>query len=142
MAIPTPQQGAANWNAGVTANAGKWAQNIQSTQKDQAALAVAQQAALVANFNAAVQSGQWASAVQRGGTAYWKSQSLLKQANYAGAATTGQTNYERAASQLYPYEAQLASQIDTMPSGTAAAAKARVGAWIDGMIAIKGQFRV
>src|SRR5207302_10762550 len=121
------------WSDGVTQGATKWAANIQATQKDQAQLAVAKQAELVSGFNQAVQSGQWAAAVLRGGTPYWKSQSAAKAGNYTNAATSGKDAYSRAAAQLYPYEAQLAAQIDTMPSGGAANAKARVGAWIDGM---------
>ena len=122
--IPTAQAGADAWAAGVQNNAAKWAANIQATQKDQAQLAVAKQAELVAAFNASVQSGQWAAAVLRGGTPYWKSQSAAKAGNYTNAATSGKDNYSKAAAQLYPYEAQLAAQIDTMPSGGAGNAKA------------------
>ena len=139
--IPTPQQGADNWSAGVTGATQKWSQGIANTQKDQAGRAVAAQAQLKANFNQSVDSGEWAAGVMRGGTPYWKAQSAAKSANYGTAATAGKDNYAKAAAGLYPYEAQLAASIDAMPSGSVAASKARVGAWIDGMVAVKGQFR-
>jgi len=139
--VPTPQAGADAWSQGVSAGATKWADRIASTNKDQAQLAVAAQGALVANFNDAVNSGRWAQGVTRRGTAYWKSQSALKAGNYGGAAQSGKDNYARAAAQLYPYEAQLQAQVDSMPSGTRAASLARFTTWMDGMIAVKGQFR-
>lgn len=139
--VPTPQAGADAWAAGVSAATQKWSDRIQSTNKDQAGRAVAQQGSLVANFNQAVNSGLWANRLMAVGTAGWKAASKAKAANYGTAATAGKDRYAQAASQLYPYEEALAAQIDNMPAGGAANAKARAGAWIDGMIAFKQQYR-
>lgn len=140
MAIPTPQQGADNWSAGVTGNTTKYKDRVANTTKDQAGLAVAQQAALKANFNAAVDSGLWASRVTAKGTPYWKQQTVAKADNWGNSATTGKGNYLAAAQQLYPYEAQLQAQVDAMASGSRAASLARFTTWMDGMIAFKQQY--
>ena len=98
------QQGSQNWaNASGRATTA-WADGIQSTQKDQAALAVAQQALLVSNFNQAVQSGRWAAGVQKRGTAYWRSQSLAKQANYSTGYTAGAANQASAMQKIIAAE--------------------------------------
>lgn len=141
MAIPTPQAGADAWSAGITNNTVKYESAVQGTTKDQAALAVAAQANLKANFNAAVDSGLWAARVQARGTAYWKSQTVAKSGNWGNSATYGKANYLTAAQQLYPYESQLQAQVDAMPSGNRAASLARFTTWMDGMIAFKQQYR-
>lgn len=140
MALPTPSAGAQSWSDGVTAGTQKYKDRVQSTTKDQAQLAVDQQAVLKANFNAAVDSGKWAGRVLARGTGYWKSQTVAKADNFGNSATYGKSNYERAASQLYPAEQQLQSQIDSMPKGTRAASLARFTAWMDGMIAFGQQY--
>lgn len=138
--IATPQAGADAWSAGVSGAGAKYTAAVQNTTKDQAGLAVANQAALLANFNAVVSSGEWARRVQARGTAYWKQQTVAKAANYATGATAGKGNYLNAANQLYPYESQLQAQIDAMPSGTRADSLARFTTWMDGMIAFKAQY--
>jgi len=141
MAIPTPQQGATNWSAGITGNTTKYKDNVQNTTKDVAQLAVNQKANLKANFNAAVDSGLWENRLLARGTSYWKNQTVAKADNWGNSAQTGQANYLTAAQQLYPYEQQLQSQVDAMPSGSRAASLARFTTWMDGMIAFKQQYR-
>jgi hypothetical protein len=138
--IPSPQSGADAWSSGVSGAQTKYTNNVQNTTKDQAGLAVAQQSALLSNFQAAVNSGEWARRVLARGTQYWKSQTLAKAGNYGASATTGKNNYLTAAQQLYPYEQQLQSQVDSMPSGTRADSLARFTTWMDGMIAFKQQY--
>jgi hypothetical protein len=140
MALPTPSAGAQAWSDGITANTQKYKDRVQATTKDQAQRAVDQKAALKANFNAAVDSGLWESRVLARGTGYWKTQTVAKADNWGNAATTGKSNYERAATQLYPYEAQLQSQIESMPRGSRAASLQRFTTWMDGMIAFKQQY--
>lgn len=138
--VPTAQAGADAWSAGVSAAQSKYTSGVQNTNKDVVGLAVAAQGALLANFTQAVTSGEWARRLQARGTAYWKSTTIAKAANYATGATAGKGNYLNAANQLYPYEAQLQAQIDAMPSGTRADSLARFTAWMDGMIAFKQQY--
>jgi hypothetical protein len=138
--IPSPQSGADAWSSGVSGAQTKYTSGVQNTNKDQAGLAVANQAALIQNFTNAVNSGEWARRVLARGTGYWKSQTLAKAGNYGSSATTGKNNYLTAAQQLYPYEAQLQGQIDAMPSGTRADSLARFTTWMDGMIAFKNQY--
>jgi hypothetical protein len=137
---PSPTAGADAWSAGVSGASQKYVDGIRNTQKDQAGKAVAAQAALLANFTEAVASGRWAAKVMARGTAYWKSQSEAKAANFLTGATAGKANYLAAAQVLYPYETQLQAQIDSMPSGTRAASLARFTTWMDGMIAFKQQY--
>lgn len=138
--VPTPQAGADAWSQGVSGATQKYADRVQNTNKDQAGLAVAAQSALLANFMEAVNSGRWAAKVQARGTQYWKQQTVAKAANYATGAQAGKGNYLQAAQVLYPYEQQLQAQIDAMPSGSRAAALARMTTWMDGMIAFKNQY--
>lgn len=138
--IPTPQAGADAWANGVIAAQPKYTAAVQNTTKDQAGLAVAQQAALLANFTQVVSSGEWARRLLARGTAYWKSQTVAKASNYSTGGTAGKPNYLNAANQLYPYEAQLQAQVDAMPSGTRADSLARFTTWMDGMIAFKAQY--
>lgn len=140
MALPTPSAGADAWSAGISNNTEKYKTRVQATTKDQAQLAVDQQATLKSNFNAAVDSGKWAARVLARGTSYWKTQTVAKVDNWGNSATYGKTNYERAASQLYPAEQQLQAQIDSMPKGTRSASLARFTAWMDGMIAFGQQY--
>jgi hypothetical protein len=135
MALPTPSVGADAWSAGISDNTAKYKARVQSTTKDQAQLAVDQQAVLKSNFNAAVDSGKWAGRLLARGTGYWKSQTVAKADNWGNSATTGKANYERAAAQLYPFQQQLQTQVDSMPKGSRAASLARFTTWMDGMIA-------
>lgn len=135
MALPTPSAGAQAWSDGITGSTQKYKDRVQATTKDQAQLAVDQQAVLKSNFNAAVDSGKWAGRLLARGTGYWKSQTVAKADNWGNSATTGKSNYERAAQQLYPFEQQLQQQVDSMPKGSRAASLQRFTTWMDGMIA-------
>src|SRR6266404_2772138 len=91
--IPSPQTGGDAWGAGVAAGQTKYTAGIQNTTKDQAGLAIAQQAKALANYNAALTSGEWARRLAARGTAYWKTQSLAKAGNFGASAATGKANY-------------------------------------------------
>lgn len=98
----SPQDAAQSWQNSAGTAQTKYKAGIQSTQKDQAQLAVAAQARLVAGFNDAVSSGRWAAGVMRGGTAYWKQQADAKSGNYATGFTAGAGNYAAAAQKFIP----------------------------------------
>lgn len=89
-------QAAQNWTGSAGRAATAFSEGVQSTTKDQAGLAVAQQALLVANFNAAVNNGRWAAGVTRRGTAYWKSQTIAKAGNYSTGFSAGASNFASA----------------------------------------------
>lgn len=100
--MKTAQQAQQNWqNAGARATP-NYVAGVQNTQKDQAALAVAQQGALLNNFTQAVTSGRWAAGVTRRGTAYWKQQTEAKSSNYQSGYSAGSGNYGAAASKFMP----------------------------------------
>lgn len=135
--IPTAQQGADAWAAGVQGGAAKYAANVQATTKDVVGLAIAQQGALVANFNQAVQSGLWARRLGEVGTSGWKAATVAKASNYVTGATAGKQKYQDQATQLYPYIAQGEQQVSAMPSGTLGDSIARATFWINYMAAYK-----
>lgn len=98
--MKTAAQAAANWTASAGRAATAFTQGVESTQKDQAALAVAQQATLLNNFTQAVTSGRWAAGVTRRGTAYWKSQTVAKATNYSTGFQAGASNYSQASQKI------------------------------------------
>jgi len=104
--VKTAQQASSNWSGASVRATSDYVAGVQSTQKDQAALAVAQQATLRANFLAAVDSGRWAQGVQRRGTAYWKSQTEAKSGNYSSGYSAGAANYAAAAAKVMQAIAQ------------------------------------
>lgn len=104
--MKTAQQAQANWTGAASRATPNYVAGIQSTQKDQAALAVAQQATLRANFLNAVDSGRWAQGVTKRGTAYWKQQSEAKSTNYNQGYSAGGNNYAAAAAKFMPAIAQ------------------------------------
>ena len=104
--MKTAAQAAQNWQNAATRATTDYVAGVNATTKDQAALAVAQQAALLNNFTQAVQSGRWAAGVQRRGTSYWKSQTEAKSSNYSQGYTAGSANYNAAAQKVMAAIAQ------------------------------------
>ena len=109
--MKTAAQAAANWSSSAGRAATAFQDGVSSTQKDQAALAVAQQATLVANFNQAVSSGRWAAGVKRRGTPYWKSQTLAKVGNYSTGFTAGAANQASAIAKIVNAEQGIVSSL-------------------------------
>ena len=140
MAVAPAQTWGTNWQSGVQAGQQKYSDGIQNTQVDVAARAVAKQGALLAGFNAVVNSGEWARRVLAVGTSGWKSAAIAKAANYGVGATAGLPKYQRFAQQAQPVWSQLSDAIDGMASGGKGNALARVGAWLDGMDAFRQQY--
>jgi hypothetical protein len=137
--VKTAQQAASNWTASAGRAQAAFAEGVQNTQKDQASLAVAAQARLVANFNDAVNSGRWAQGVQRGGTAYWKQQTQAKAANFGVGFSAGASAYTAAAQKILAAEAQI---VGSLPSrGDINANLQRANAFALGMHSLKGQLK-
>jgi hypothetical protein len=109
--VKTAAQAAANWANSAGRASTAFTDGVQSSQKDQAALAVAQQATLVANFNQAVSSGRWAAGVTRRGTPYWKSQTLAKAGNYSTGFTAGAANQASAIAKIINAESGIVGSL-------------------------------
>lgn len=109
--MKTAAQAAANWANSAGRAATAFQEGVQGTTKDQAALAVAQQATLLSNFNAAVSSGRWAAGVQKRGTPYWKSQTLAKVTNYSTGFTAGASNQASAIAKILNAESAIVGSL-------------------------------
>jgi len=138
--MATPQQWADSWSAGVGGASQKYTQGIQDTTVDVVGKAIAQQASLLANFSAAVTSGEWARRLAAVGTQGWKSAAIAKAANYVTGAAAGKTRFQNFAQQAQPFWANASAAIDGMPSGDRGSALARVGAWMDAMATFKQSY--
>lgn len=138
----TVQQVVDKWatNAGNSQTA--FTDGVQNTTVDVVGRAVAQEAALLANFTNSVTSGRWAAGLTAsGGTANWKAKTVAKAQNYGTGITAAKGKFQSAMTKLLPYIQQGQAMIDAMPAGNIGASKARATAWIDYMAAGKGQFK-
>ncbi len=140
MAVAPAQTWGTNWQTGVGGASQKYSDGINNTTVDVVGKAIAQQAALLANFSSAVTSGEWARRLAAVGTAGWKAAAIAKAANYANGATAGLPRYQNFAQQAQPFWANASSAIDGMASGNKAASMARVSAWYDAMQTFKQSY--
>ena len=90
------------WVASASKAGTNFVAGVQSTQKDQAALAIAAIPRMVANFQQAAADGRIAQGIQRGGTQYWKTQTEKKATNYTSGFSAGGDNFGAAAAKLIP----------------------------------------
>jgi hypothetical protein len=127
--IADAQSAGTAWVQGAQAGTTKWIDGIRNTPKDPTALAVAQQASMLANVTAAVTSGRWAAGLRKAGKSKWQSNSDAKQANYGAGVAQGEPAYIAAMSVWLPFMSTVQSSIATMPKGTLAASQARANAW-------------
>lgn len=109
--MKSQQTALSNYTASASRAATAWADGINSTTKDQAALAVAAIPRMVAGFNDAANSGRIAAGLQRGGTAYWKSQSQAKQGAYSLGIQNGGNNFGIAIGKILAAEAQIVNSL-------------------------------
>jgi len=138
--MATPQQWADNWSTGVGGASQKYTDGINATTIDVVGKAIANQGALLANFQQAVNSGEWARRLAAVGTSGWKAAAIAKAANYATGATAGKARFQNFASQAQPFWTQAAGAIAGMASGNKAASMARVSAWYDAMQTFKASY--
>src|SRR5712691_9540831 len=92
--IVSAQQAAQNWLAGAQAATGKWAANLQATQKDIVGRAIAQQGVAVTNYSQAINSGRWAAALNAVGNAGIKAAAQAKSANYGVGIQAAEAKYQ------------------------------------------------
>ena len=138
--MATPQQWADSWSSGVGGASQKYTDGINATTIDVVGKAIANQGALLANFQQAVNSGEWARRLAAVGTSGWKAAAIAKAANYATGATAGKARFQNFASQAQPFWTQAAGAIAGMASGNKAASMARVSAWYDAMQTFKASY--
>ena len=131
------QQAASNYQASAGRAQSAFVQGVQSTTKDQAALAVAAEARLLQGFTNAVTSGQWRQGVMRGGTAYWKAQTEAKASNYSTGIAAGGNNYAAAAQKIIAAIGNIVPNLP--PRGDVNANIQRSGAFALAMHQLKGQ---
>jgi len=138
--IPTAQEAFTRWQQDALAAVQRYGSGVQNTTKDPTQLAVAQQARLLANFNAVVQSGRWAQALQAVGSAGWKAAVAAKGVtNYQTGVQNAQTKFISAFTPLLAYESTLQGQVDAMPDITDIDRENRMLAWTRGMRAYSGR---
>ena len=127
----------ANYTAAAPRATTAWTEGIQSTTKDQAALAVAAIPRMVAGFNDAANSGRIAAGLQRGGTAYWKQQSQAKSGAYSLGIQNGANAFGTAIGKILAAEAQIVNSLG--PRGDIMTNLQRAQQFALGLHALKGQ---
>lgn len=109
--MKTATQAAANWSGASGRAQTGWVAGINSTTKDQAALAAAAQPRYLQGVQDAVANNRFANGVLRRGTTYWKSQSEAKAGNYATGYTAGAQNFSAAIQKILSAEANIVGSL-------------------------------
>jgi hypothetical protein len=131
--IPDAATVAQRWVNSAGAAQTRYTEGVQSTNVDPTALAVAQQQKLLTNFQQAVTNGRWSRALQRVGKAGWQQSTVAKAANYGTGISASQQKYAEAIAPVLAVEAQLQSQIQSMPKATLQDSINRMAAWATGL---------
>jgi len=124
---------AARWQQGAAQGQQRFVEGVRGTQVDVVGLAIAQEGVLVANFGQAVSSGKWRRNLAAVGTQGWKMATEAKAANYGTGVAAAKDKYQARIAPVLAFEAQLQSQIASMPKGTLADSIARMSAWATGL---------
>jgi hypothetical protein len=106
----------------------RYTEGIQSTQKDVTGLAVAAQQKMLTNVVDSIQSGRWARGLQKGGTPFWKQQSIAKANNFSTGIAAGVPAYQSAMQVWLPIIEATAAQVQSMPNNSFADSIARMTA--------------
>jgi hypothetical protein len=131
--IPDAATVAQRWANSAGAAQTRYTEGVQSTNLDPTALAVAQQTKLLQNFQQAIQNGRWSRSLQRVGKAGWQAATVAKAANYSTGINASQQKYAEAIAPVLQVEAQLQSQIASMPKATLQDSINRMAAWATGL---------
>jgi hypothetical protein len=103
-------------NAG--AAQGAYTDGINNTTVDPTALAIANQAGMLAGVTQAVTSGFWANRLRAVGKAGWQAAAIAKAGNYGTGITAGAPKYEAAMTQWLPVIQSTAAAAKAMPGQT------------------------
>ena len=110
--MKSAQQAASNWSGASGRATTAYAEGVQSYSGDWAGATVAQQGAMVTNWQQAVASGLWSRGVQAVGTAGWKSATQAKQTNYTTGYSAGANAYATASQKIM---SALGSIVPSLP---------------------------
>ena len=114
----TLEQVISRYQAGASGAQTAFQEGVEGTTVDVVGRAIANQAALVAGFNDAVNSGRWAQSLQRVGTSGWKSATVAKASNYATGIAAGMESYRTAMQTWLPRINSAAAAAKAMPGAT------------------------
>jgi hypothetical protein len=108
--VKTAAQAAQNWTGSQARATTAYNQGVQAFTGDWAGATTRQQSIMVQNWSQAVNSGIWASGVNRVGTNGWKSATEAKAGNYSTGFSAGANNFNAA----------IAKVINALQSGVSA----------------------
>lgn len=124
---------ASKWATRTSAAQTDYVSGVETTQKDPTALAIQNQARLLAAFQNAVNSGKWANKLRQVGKAGWQQAVVAKANNFSTGVNAAQAKVATAFAPLLQYENSLQQQVDAMPNVTDADRENRMLAWVRGM---------
>lgn len=133
MPIPDAATVAGRWAQSAAQAQTKFTEGVQATTKDPTALAIQQQQKLLQNFTQAVTNGRWQRGLQAVGQQGWKAATVAKANNYSTGISASQQKYAEAIAPVLAIEAQLQSQIQSMPKATLQDSINRASAWMTGL---------
>jgi hypothetical protein len=119
--MATLQQTVDRWTGSAGTAGTRYTEGVQGTTVDVVGRAIANQAALVNNFNQAVSSGMWARRLGDVGTTGWKTATVAKAANYTTGFSAGATKFQQAMQTWLPIIQGAAQQVKNTPAPTFAA---------------------
>ena len=137
--MKSASQATTNWTSAASRASTAWQDGIQSTTKDQAALAAAAQPRWLQGVQDAAANNRFANGVTRRGTSYWKSQSQAKAGNYTTGYSAGSANFGSAISKILAAEANIVSSLS--PRGDINANLQRAQQFALAMHGYKGQLK-
>lgn len=135
--MKTAQQAAANWQASAGRAATSWQQGVEGYTGDWAGATVAQESALLTNFQQAVARGDWRNGVIATGTSGWKQQTTAKAGNYSTGFSAGAQRQAAAAVKIQNALANIVPGLP--PRGTYEQNKVRATTLMDALHALRGQ---
>lgn len=134
--MKSAQQALSNWTGSQARATSAYTAGVQAYSGDWAGATIAQQTALVTNFNTAVNNGSWARGVQSTGTQGWKSATEAKSANYGTGFSAGAGAFQTSITKIINAETNI---VPSLPArGTYEQNKLRSTAFMDAMHALKG----
>ena len=116
--MATLQQTVDRWTQSAGTATTRYTEGVQGTTVDVVGRAIANQAGLLNNFNAAVTSGHWANRLGAVGTAGWKAATVAKAANFGVGLQAGAPKFQAAMQIWLPIIQGAAQQVKSTPATT------------------------
>lgn len=127
------------WRTGAGGAQQSFVDGVQRTDKDPTALAIANQAGMLAGVTEAVNSGRWARALSAVGKQGWVTATVNKASNYATGIAAGEQAYADAMATWLPRIQSAAAQAKAMPGATLQQRLARANAFATALYNAKRQ---